>query len=299
MPNNSVSAGSGTLASVTSTTLFATIFYITPQLAPLTGMQVWSLRVFATVPFLTLIMLSMKQQHTFLQVWQRIREKPVLLLGIAVSGALIGVQLWLFSWAPLNDRGLPMAMGYFLFPLVLVIIGRFVYKDQLKWWHWLATGVAALGVIFELVRVGSISWETVMVCLGYPLYFMLRRALQLGSTGGMLWEFLCMFPFASWLLIRTVGYGPEFAVNTQLWWLAPLFGFLASLALWLYVLSSKLLPISIFGLLTYVEPALLVVASLLLGERLVGTEVITYLAIWCAVLILLGGGIRDVLRSRR
>jgi len=279
--------------------MFGGIYFITPFLAPLGGVQLWASRILLGIPTIALVLLVMRQTGLFTEILHRVKQKPTLILGLTASGALISVQLWLFAWAPLNGRGLQVALGYFLLPLVLVIVGRFLYQDNLKWWHWLAAGIAAVGVTVELFNVGGISWETLLVAFGYPLYFILRRAMGTASTGGMLWEFICVLPVAVVVMVWELTRGTSFTENPALWWLLPLFAFVASIAIWMYVLASKLLPISIFGLLSYVEPALLVVAALLIGERISENEVFTYVAIWAAVLVLLAGGIWEHLRGRR
>src|SRR5690606_8131948 len=126
---------------------------------------------------------------------------------------LVAAQLWVFSWAPLNGRGLQVALGYFLLPLVLVVIGKYLYKDKLLWWHWLAAGVAAAGVVFEIIRVGSVSWETLLVCLGYPVYFVLRRAIGTTHLGGMFWEFLLLSPIALVIVVLEAANGTTLQAN--------------------------------------------------------------------------------------
>lgn len=288
----------GTAAGVGASVIFAGIYFITPMLAPLDAEGVWATRALMTVPFLFVLLAVMQQMRMFTDIFKRIRYNPIIAVGILASGLLLSVQLWLFGYGPLNGRGLHVALGYFLMPLVLVLIGRFLYKDNLKWWHWLAAGIAAVGVGFQVANVGGVSWETLTVAFGYPLYFVLRRALGTASTGGMLWEFLAISPIAIWLLASELLHGTAFSSNPQLWWFAPFFALIAAIALWLYILASRLLPISIFGLLSYLEPALLVVAALLLGERIASDEYVTYGAIWLAVLILLAGGIIDLMRGR-
>jgi chloramphenicol-sensitive protein RarD len=182
---------------------------------------------------------------------------------------------------------------------MLVLVGRFLYGDRMTWWQWSAAGIAAAGVAFEIVRVGSIGWETLLVAIGYPVYFVLRRSLGLGHLGGMWWEIAVAVPVAAVLLGLEAASGSAFAAHPALWWSAPAFGLFAAVALLLYLLASRLLPLSLFGLLSYVEPALLVVASLLIGERIAAAELPGYLAIWAAVAVLLAGGIAEALRSRR
>lgn len=289
----------GALASVGSSLAFAGVYFVTPLLAPAAAESIWALRNLITLPVILLAVIAVRQGHLITEIARRIRRRPFLLLGILVCGLLIAAQLWVFTWAPLHGRGLQVALGYFLLPLVLIVLGRFLYGDRLSWWQWLAAGIAALGVAVELVRVGGVSWETLLVALGYPLYFVLRRAMGTGHMGGMFWEFLVLVPLAVTLVVVEIVRGTATAENPSLWWSAPLFAVWSGVGIVLYVAASRLLTMSIFGLLSYLEPALLVVASVLNGERITEGEWFIYGAIWTSVLVLIVGGTVLVLRSQR
>ncbi|UOQ56572.1 EamA family transporter RarD [Leucobacter allii] len=293
------SGARGALASIGSSVAFGGIYFITPLLVPASAESVWALRNLVTLPIIALALLAVRQWHLVTEIAARIRRRPILALGIAACGALIAAQLWVFGWAPMHGRGLQVALGYFLLPLVLVVVGRVLYRDRLVWWQWLAVGVAALGVAAELVRVGGVSWETLLVALGYPCYFVLRRALGIAHIGGMLWEFLLLAPIALGLVALTMLDRSAFAANPALWWIGPLYAASAGVALILYVAASRLLTISVFGLLSYLEPALLMVAALLGGERIASGEWFSYGAIWIAVLVIVAGGTAEMLRRRR
>lgn len=299
MHQSGISMTRGTLASVATSVAFGGIFFLTPLLAPMSPESIWSIRNLITIPFIAFVLVAMRQWYLVTEIWYRIRKKPSLLLGALLAGTLLAGQLWMFGWGPLNGRGMEVALGYFLLPLVLVILGQFLYKDRLRWWHWLAAGVAGIGVSIQIVNVGGISWETVFVALGYPAYFVVRRAFKAAHIGGMFWEFAILSPVAVVVLLLELTRGTAFAENPTLWWFTPLFSLFTAFALWLYILASKLLPISIFGLLSYLEPALLVVASFLIGETIAPSEYPAYAAIWAAVLILLVGGIIELVRDRR
>lgn len=295
-----MTAGSrGVLVSIGSAVCFAALYFATPMLAPLGAETVWAVRILVTLPFVSAVLVATRGWSLVASLGARIAGRPALLLGVAASGILLSLQLWLFGWAPLNGRGLPVALGYFLLPLVLVLVGRFLYGERMRWWQWTAAGIAAVGVGFEIVRVGGVGWETLLVALGYPVYFVLRRSLGFGHLGGMWWEIAVAVPVAAALLAVEIGWGSAFAAHPALWWSAPAFGLFAAFALLLYLMASRLLPLSLFGLLSYVEPALLVVASVLIGERIAAAELPAYLAIWAAVGVLLTGGIVELVRSRR
>ncbi|MBK0419488.1 EamA family transporter RarD [Leucobacter sp. CSA1] len=292
-------ASRGVLASVGASVFFAGIYFVTPMLTPLPSEPLWALRNIVTLPFVALVLVVIRQWSLVVDVIAKVRRRPLLALGVAVCGFLVAVQLWLFGWAPLHGRGLQVALGYFLLPLVLVVIGRFLYKDKMTWWQWAACGIAAVGVGFEAIRVGGVSWETLLVALGYPVYFVLRRSMGTGHLGGMFWEFAAMAPVAVVFLTIELTSGSSLQQNPSLYWLGPAFGLLSAVALLLYLGASWLLPMALFGLLSYVEPALLIVASVLNGERIGHDEWFTYGAIWCAVLVLIAGGAVQIARSRR
>ncbi len=289
----------GVAVSVGSSISFGLIYFLTPLLHPMSGEAVWAMRALVAVPFLTIVLLASRDWRLAAEFGHRMRRKPLLALGALASAALLSAQLWVFAWAPLNGRAMQVALGYFLLPLVLVVVGRFLYKDRMVWWQWAAAGTALVGVIYEVIRIGGVSWETLLVALGYPLYFVLRRSMGTGHVGGMWWDFAIMFPFAVAVTIWSFTDGSWLASNPALWWAAPSISLFAAFALLLYMVASRLLSMSMFGLLSYVEPAMLLVASLLIGERIAPGEWFTYGAIWAAVLILVAGGAAEVLRGRR
>ena len=288
----------GVLASVGASVAFAGIYFVTPFLAPANADFLWAVRSAVTIPIVVIALLVMRQWHLVTDIAARMRRRPLLFLGLLACGALIGAQLWIFGWAPLNGRGMQVALGYFLLPLVLVVVGRVLYRDRLVWWQWAAAAVAAIGVAVELVRVGGLSWETLLVALGYPVYFVLRRSLGTNHLGGMFWELALFAPVAIVCIVWEIGAGSSLAEHPALWWLAPLVAVWAGIALLLYLMSSRLLTLSVFGLLSYLEPALLVVASLLNGERIAPDEFIVYGAVWAAVLIVVIGGVSQFIRNR-
>ena len=289
----------GVVASVVASIVFAGVYFLTPLLLPISAEGLWAFRCLLTIPVVFVVLKVTGQWHLVSEIWARIRKRPLFIFPLLASALLLSLQLWIFGWAPLHGSGLQVALGYFLLPLVLVVIGRVLYRDRLTWWQWAAAGTAAVGVAFELVRVGGVSWETLVVCLCYPIYFVLRRYLGTGNLGGMFWDFLLLLPAGLFFMGREIFATSSFAENSILWWLAPAYAMLTGLALVLFLSASKLLSLSLFGLLSYLEPALLMVASLLNGEQIQPGEFAMYGAIWVAVLIIMCGGIAQMVRLRR
>ena len=289
----------GIVASVLASVLFGATYYLSPFLAPLDGEQIFGWRILLTLPLTTALLLWRREGPDVLRLWHSVRAAPQQALWLLASAAMLGVQLWLFMWAPLNGRALPVSLGYSLLPLVMVLAGRVVFGERLSPAHRLATALAAAGVAFELLRAGGMSWETWLVALGYPAYFVLRRHLGTNHLGGFWLDMLLLLPAALWFALRAPSSLETVAGHPLLQVLLPLAGILGALALVLYLAASWLLPMGLFGLLSYVEPVLLVVVALLLGEGLAPGQWPTYTLVFAAVVVLVLDGARQFVRELR
>jgi len=289
----------GIVSSVMASCLFAVMYFYTSLLTPLDGEEIFGWRTLLTLPCLTLFMLVSKDWKRVGELLARVKRTPVLLLGMVGTSWLMGVQLWLFLWAPLHGRSLEVSMGYFLLPLAMVLTGRLVYGERLSRLQKVAVACAALGVGHELYQNGSFAWETLLVTIGYPIYFVLRRRCRTDHLGGLWCDMCLLLPWALYFVIQGPLSSGDLQAHPGLYALIPVLGAISASALIAYVLASRLLPFSLFGLLSYVEPVLLVGVALLLGETIGPDQWLTYLPIWAAVLVLVIEGFKHLLRQRR
>ncbi|WP_323113910.1 EamA family transporter RarD [Pseudomonas guariconensis] len=289
----------GIVSSVMASCLFAVMYFYTSLMAPLDGEEIFGWRTLLTLPCLTLFMLATKDWKLVGALLARVKKTPTLLLGMIGTSWLMGVQLWLFLWAPLHGRSLEVSVGYFLLPLAMVLTGRLVYGERLSRLQKVAVACAVLGVGHELYQNGSFAWETLVVTIGYPIYFVLRRRCRTDNLGGLWCDMCLLLPWALYFVMQGPLTPADLAEHPGLYGLIPLLGVISASALIAYVLASRLLPFSLFGLLSYVEPVLLVGVALLLGETIGPDQWLTYLPIWAAVLVLVLEGFKHLLRQRR
>jgi chloramphenicol-sensitive protein RarD len=281
---NQYEPGRGIALSVAASTLFALLSAYAKLLAPLTGLDIFAWRIIWTLPGAWLLVTLRGRLPQLRELAARAAKQPKIALLMMLSAALLGAQLWVFLWAPLHGRMLEVSLGYFLLPLTMVLLGRFYYHEQLDALQWLAVGFAALGVAHELWVTRAFAWPTLLVSLGYPPYFVLRRKIKADSLTAFALEITLLFPAA----VALVAAGGSFAMLSgryDMWLLLlPGLGALSTVALASYLKASRLLPMALFGILGYVEPVLLVVVSItLLGETLSAQQLATYIPIWFAV----------------
>jgi chloramphenicol-sensitive protein RarD len=279
-------AGRGIALAVVATTLFALLSVYTRVLRPLDGLDIFAWRIVWTVPGALLLVCLRGRRAPFEGLVRASLREPLKGLMLVSASALLGLQLWLFMWAPLHGRMLEVSLGYFLLPLSMVLVGRFYYREELVPLQWLAVACAALGVAHELWVTHAFSWPTLIVAVGYPPYFILRRKIGGDSLATFALEILLLLPVA--IVVIALSPGAQAALQRPLLWalLLPGLGALSTIALASYLAASRLLPMALFGILGYVEPVLLVLFSVtLLGESLSARQIGTYAPIWMAVVV--------------
>lgn len=294
-----VSMFKGVFLSVLSSSLFGGLYYYATLLMPLTGQQIYGWRMLLTFPFITAFLWFSGDFQLVTKLFQRIKQKPILILYLVISSGLLGVQQLLFMWAPINGRAMQVSEGYFLLPLTMLLVGRFVYREHLTPIQILAGISAAIGVGHEVLQMGGISWETALVACGFPIYFMWRRYLDANHLGGFWFDMMFILPVAAWFTTQVEDYSVTLSINHHLPLLLLFLALISAIAFIAYIISSRLLPLSLFGLLGYVEPVWLVIVSILLGETISQAQLFTYVPIWCAVALLVLEGILSLVHKVR
>ena len=290
--------GRGIALSVAASALFALMSGYTTWLTPLDGLDIFAWRIVWTLPGAVALVAWRSRWPQLCALLAKLARTPRLLAGFAVAAALLGVQLWIFLWAPLHGRALDVSLGYFLLPLVMVLIVRFHYREPLDGLQWAGVAFATVGVLHELLVTRAFSWPTLVVALGYPPYFMLRRRLNADPLVSFAVEMMLIAPFALAMLVMRDSLAVVEA-RPVLWLLLPGLGTLSTIALGSYLRSSRYLPLALFGILGYVEPVLLVgVAVLLLGEPFSMQQIGTYVPIWISVALTAVHSVRLVKRER-
>ena len=179
----------------------------------------------------------------------------------------MGFQMWLFLWAPNNGSSLSVSFGYLLLPIVMVAAGRLIFKERISTFKFIAVLIATLGVISNIVLKGGLSWEAVVICIGYTTYFSVRKALKNTDLASFCLEMLSLMPISVYFALQT-----DFALveqsNSAIWGLLILLGLISGTALIAYVIASNKLPMNLLGLLGYVETIMMLFVSFFIGEKI-------------------------------
>ncbi|MDO5745608.1 MAG: EamA family transporter RarD [Micrococcaceae bacterium] len=282
----------GVLASLIASALFATIFLVSGSLSEVGHPEVFGWRVLLTLLIVAPVYAVVPARRAqMISLLGRIKARPGLLFYGAIASVLVGVQLWLFMYAPMNGYALATSLGYFLLPLFMVAVGRVAFSERLSQGQKIAVGLAAIGVGHQLIFAGGLAWPTLVICLGYPLYFVARRRARFESNAAFTLEILFLTPLAVYFILTGVQLPGSGIPGGQVLSVLAI-GVLGALAMFLYLGAASVLSLSVFGLLSYVEPILLLVAAVMMGEHLFARDAFTYVPIILALLLLAADAFR-------
>ncbi|WP_201599035.1 EamA family transporter RarD [Psychrobacter vallis] len=290
----------GVSFAILSNILFGVLYAYSSFLAPLSGTQVFIWRMLAMWAVLVGYLLMSGRLNMHIDKLRALGSVKQW-LWLLVPTPIFLSQFWLFMWAPVNGQGVQTAMGYFLFPLMMVVFGCVFFGEKLSRLQWLAVAFAAVGVCSEIVRTQSVSWATLWVCATYPLYYILRRLQGIGAIIGLLVDLTVCAPFA-------VAYLFLFAPNSLMlvtgsgFFMAMLagLGLLSVLAMKTNVDASQMLPVNVYGMMSYLEPALLfILAVTVLGNPFESAMIYSYGLIWLGIACLIAHGVRQLRRARK
>ncbi|MFT6917375.1 MAG: chloramphenicol-sensitive protein RarD [Motiliproteus sp.] len=286
----------GVLSAILAFCLFASLPAYVQLLQPLSGYTVFGQRILWTsiLLFGSLLLFArgdLREVGRRLRCW---RSWPGYLLG----SWLVGIQFWAFVWGPMNGMTLDVALGYFMLPLTMVITGRLLYKEQLRPLQWLAVCSALLGVVSALLLSGGFSWLALLIALGYPPYFVLRRYQPLPPLHTFSIENILLLPIAIFLCIHFGAVEHPFAYGIADFSLFAGLGLLGALPMLLWLGASRILTFGVLGLVGNVEPLLIFVIGLLQGEQVSGAEWLLYGLIFFSLLLLLVDGLKLLLKRR-
>lgn len=288
----------GVFCSLLASLLFGGLYYLATFLRPLAGEDVFGFRMVAMFPFLCLAVVVLKQKQEFIDFLKRLYTQPSLILVLCLSASLVGVQMWLFLWAPNSGLAIDVSIGYLLMPITMVAVGRWLYKEHLSVSKWLAILFAFIGVMSNIFLTGKLSWASALVFTGYPLYFMVRKKFQISHIHSFVLEVALLTPIAIYF-ISQVDMPAIQQQNPNIYFYLFLLGLMSGVALMSYTLASTLVPFNMLGLLGYIEPCVMLLISFLIGERLSPDAYLLMICLAISIGLLILDGILVIAKRRK
>ncbi|SNS10077.1 chloramphenicol-sensitive protein RarD [Noviherbaspirillum humi] len=247
------------------------------------------------------IVLAARRQWTWLG--QALR-RPKLVAGFLASSLLLSSNWFVYVWAVNNGRVVDASLGYFINPLVNVLLGYVVLGERMRPVQWLAIALAAAGVLWLTWIGGQLPWIALSLAATFGLYGLLRKTAVLGPLEGLALETLLVAPLALamllWLSWQGQTHFAQAPLATQLLMAAA--GPITAIPLLLFAAGARRIPLSVLGLLQYIGPTLqLLLGVWLYHEPFGGARLAGFALIWCALAVYSAEGVwqRQATRLRQ
>jgi chloramphenicol-sensitive protein RarD len=249
-------------------------------------LEILAHRVVGALLFVLLILLVSRQWRWFALTLQQ----PKTMLVLTLSALLLGLNWLLYVWAVQENRVVESSLGYFIAPLVNVLLGAIFLRERMNRLQWGVIVLAAGGVAFLSLSLGTIPWLALALALAFSGYALLRKIVRVSAMTGLAVEMLLLsVPAASYLFyLEAKGQG-HFIQSGMLPALQlTLLGVLTALLLLLYTASARRLSLATLGLLQYLTPTLqFLLGVFLLHEPVAGPRLLGFCFIWLALVVYL------------
>lgn len=215
-------------------------------------------------------------------------RSPKVLGSFVLSALLLSCNWLVYVWAVQNHHVMDASLGYFINPLVNVLLGYLVLHERPRPVQWLALSLAALGVLWLTWTAGHLPWIALALAGSFGLYGLLRKTATLGALEGLALETMVMAPVAAlwlgWLSWQGASTAGAASTSTMTWLL--LAGPLTAIPLLLFATGARRIPLATLGVLQYLSPSLQFCLGLwVFHEPLQPSRLIGFAFIWAALLL--------------
>ena len=257
------------------------------------SIHILSFRIILSLFFVSFVLFILKNTSWVMVLKDR-RKALILLLGSFAISFNWGVYIYAVN----SGQTIEASLGYYINPLVSIILGLCFFREKLKPIQILAFALAAIGVIVLTVFTGRLPWVSLALGVSFGVYGMLKKKIKLSSLESLAVETLIAAPFGFFLLFTyfdpqsSVGFssiqGLEYFLHLPFFTLFLLFfcGAVTSIPLFMFSQGAKMLPLSTLGFCQFITPTMAFITGLLIfGEYFPPRNFIAFGFIWAAVIV--------------
>jgi chloramphenicol-sensitive protein RarD len=234
--------------------------------------------------FLFLGAILVRRNH--LRSWAHKSRNSVTIIYFLTSACLLALNWLIFIWAVNRNYIVEASLGYFINPLVNVLLGVVFLRERPRLWQWVAIGIAAGAVLFLTFGYGSFPWIALTLAFTFGLYALLRKTGTLSSLEGLSLEMAILFvPALGYLLYLqhagTAAFGHIGAIRTTVLASA---GVITTVPLLLFGSAARRISLTNLGLLQYISPTFqFLLGVFVYGETLTSARLVGFVAVWISL----------------
>lgn len=187
--------------------LFPIYFHALDGVPPL---QILAHRMLWSLGFLLIVLVLRRQWK-----WLNVVRQPRVFFSFVLSALLLSANWLVYIWSVTNHHVIEASLGYFINPLVNIMLGYLILKERLRAVQWVAIAIAALGVAWLTWQTGTVPWIALFLAFSFGGYGLLRKTAALGALEGLSFETIVLFPLAAAYVIWLTVNGQNVFINTD------------------------------------------------------------------------------------
>ena len=262
------------------------------------ALEILAHRVAWCVPVTLLLMLVLRKKMLFRQVVSNRK----LFLGLTATTCFISFNWYIFTWAVTHDQILATSLGYFINPIMSVLMGVAFLGERLSKLQWAAVAAVTVGVTNQIVNYGEIPWIALALATSFTFYGFIRKQLQVDSLNGLLVETVIALPFAAGYIIWSLVQQKALFLNTsvELDILLISGGVVTAVPLIWFAAAAKKIPLNSIGFLQFMAPSItFILATQVYDEPLGNEQLLSFVFIWIGLILYLIKPLEKLLKLRR
>ncbi|HEY2980422.1 MAG TPA: EamA family transporter RarD [Anaerolineales bacterium] len=222
------------------------------------------------------------------QAWRAAIQRPRILLIYLAAGVLVGVNWLIYVWAVNADYIVETSLGYFINPLLSVLLGVIFLRERLRPAQWLPVALAAVGVLYLSISYGKPPWIALSLAFTFATYGLVKKAAPLNSLFGLTLETGLLFvPAVAYLIfLESRGQGAFLHSDPRIDLLLAGAGIVTTIPLLLFASAARRIPLTLVGLLQYIAPTIqFLLGTLVYKEPFSHNQLIGFGIVWIALII--------------
>lgn len=248
--------------------------------------EILSFRIVLSMIFMLFIVVLTKNTEPFKRDIQRLFTNPIQLIAIIAAGYVITINWGTFIWAVTNGHVLQSSLGYYINPLVSILLALIFLKERFNKLEWIAIGLAVVGVLYMTLKIGVFPGISLLLAGSFGIYGLIKKLIPIDAISSITIECIVTAP-AGFIYLWYIWHhgGLTFGMNVSSFWL--LFsGAVTAVPLILFSAGARRIPLSLTGFIQYIGPTLMfLIGIFLFKEPFDLDQLITFIFIWIGIII--------------
>jgi chloramphenicol-sensitive protein RarD len=286
MSNNSNQYSSGVWYAIIAYTLWGFLPLYWKILDQIPSSEILAHRVLWSFVFVSLILAVSSKWPIFKEECKKIFLNRSHLLSLIASSLFISANWFIYIWAVNTGQFIETSLGYYINPLLSVLLGVIVLKERLTYWQTLSFILAAIGVAILTIQYGQVPWIALGLALSFGLYGLTKKIANLNSLIGLTFETLFVLPIALIYIssLQLAGTGALTISSPDITLLLMGAGVATALPLLFFAQGAKRIPLSMIGFLQYIAPSIILCLGVFIfKEPFTTIHLISFTFIWSAL----------------